>query len=312
MVRTRPSPSLLAKPFATSLPVPDVTRALTRSVACVLLGWLVVGCGPELYEGYPAHVEKRHLALEGAPNFRDLGGYETEDGRSVKWGLFYRSDNLSELTDADLERLSSLGIRLICDFRGSSEWREAPDRLPNESPPEVAHLEIWDESFDANGIRDALTSGELDVDLRQMLIDGNRLFATTFSDRYRDMFARITQPPNLPALVHCTAGKDRAGFASALILRTLGVPIDTVYEDFLLTNHYTAAKIEKTLLMVRVFSLFRIDPEQVRPVLGVEPAYLDAAFEAIEQKYGTFDAYRRKALGIDDEQLAAFRQIALE
>ena len=287
--------------------------AWSLTALCVfptLLG--TIACGPDLYEGMPPHVEKRHLALEGAPNFRDLGGYETLDGRTVKWGLFYRSDNLARLTDEDLERLSALGIRLVCDFRGKSEWEAEPDRLPTVDPPEVAHLEIWDESFDADGIREALTSGELDIDLRQMLIDGNRLFATRFADRYREMFARITEPENLPALVHCTAGKDRAGFASALILRTLGVPIDVVYEDFLLTNHYTAEKIERTLLMVRLFSLFRIDPEQVRPVLGVERAYLDAAFAAIDEQFGSFDAYRREALGVSDEQLVRFRELALE
>lgn len=273
---------------------------------------LVFACGPDLYDGMPPDVERRHLALEGAPNFRDLGGYVAEDGRSVRWGMFYRSDNLSELTAADLEKLSSLGIRLVCDFRGPSEWTEHPDRLPEVDPPEVAHLEIWDESFDAGAIREAIVSGEFDVDLRQMLIEGNRQFATRFADRYRDMFRRITEAENLPALVHCTAGKDRAGFASALILRTLGVPIATVYEDFLLTNHYTAAKIERTLWMVRVMSLFRVDPEQIRPVLGVEPAYLDAAFAAIDEHYGSFDAYRRDALGIDDAQLAAFRDMALE
>jgi len=273
---------------------------------------LALACGPDLYEGMPPDVERRHLALEGAPNFRDLGGYLAEDGRSVRWGMFYRSDNLSELTAADLEKLSSLGIRLVCDFRGPSEWTEHPDRLPAVDPPEVAHLEIWDESFDAGGIREAIVSGEFDVDLRQMLIEGNRQFATRFADRYRDMFGRITEAENLPALVHCTAGKDRAGFASALILRTLGVPIETVYEDFLLTNHYTAAKIERTLWVVRMMSLFRVDPERVRPVLGVEPAYLDAAFAAIDEHYGSFDAYRRDALGIDDAELVAFRDMALE
>jgi protein-tyrosine phosphatase len=290
-------------------------RALGRPsnvVPLLLLSLVATACGPDLYEGMPPHVERRHLALEGAPNFRDLGGYVAEDGRSVKWGMFYRSDNLSELTPEDLERLSSLGIRLVCDLRGPSEWTGHPDRLPAVDPPEVSHLEIWDESFDADGIRAAILSGDFDVDLRQMLIDGNRMFATRFADRYRDMFARIREPLNLPALVHCTAGKDRAGFASALILRTLGVPISTVYEDFLLTNHYTASKIERTLLAVRVMSLFRVDPERVRPVLGVEPAYLDAAFAAIEENYGSFDTYRRDALGLDDAALERFRDMALE
>ena len=290
-----------------------MTRSRLLRLALVLgLALLAAGCGRDLYEDMPPHVERRHVALEGAANFRDLGGYATEDGRRVRWGLFYRSDELSELSDADLEKLRGLGVRLVCDFRGEAERREAPDRLPASPAPEVAELEIWDASFDSRAIRESLRSGELDVDLRQMLIEGNRLFATRYADRYRAMFERLGDAANLPALVHCTAGKDRTGLAAALILRALGVPIETVYEDFLLTNHYTAAKIERTLWLVRLFSLFRLDPERVRPVLGVERAYLDAAFAAIDERHGSFDAFRREALGLDDARLAAFRALALE
>jgi protein-tyrosine phosphatase len=180
-------------------------------------------------------------------------------------------------------------------------------------PPAVAGLEIIDASFSATGLRERISSGDIDaMDLRQLLIDANRLFAGRFAPQYAAMFDRITRPENLPALVHCTAGKDRAGFASALILRTLGVPMETVTEDFLLTNHYTAAKVERMLLMIRVFSFFRTDPERVRPVLGVEPAYLEAAFDEIDTRYGSFDRYRREALGLDDARLDAFRELALE
>jgi len=284
--------------------------ALTSLVAFVALG---CNGGTEPYAGMPEHVQRRHLALEGAPNFRDLGGYATEDGRSVRWGILYRSDNLAHLTDADLEKVDALGIRLVCDFRGPDERAEEPDRLPATDPPAVAELEIVDASFSATTLRERISSGDLDsVDLHQLLLDANRLFAGRFAPQYAAMFERITRPENLPALVHCTAGKDRAGFASALILRTLGVPMQTVREDFLLTNYYTAAKIERTLWMIRLFSLFRADPERVRPVLGVEPAYLDAAFEEIDARWGSFDRYRREALALDDARVAAFRDLALE
>ena len=280
--------------------------------------WLLLGLAPacsdvpELYAGMPEHVKRRHLALEGAPNFRDLGGYTTEDGHSVKWGLFFRSDNLHELTDADLERFGELGIRLVCDFRGPEERSEEPDRLPTLDPPAVAELEIWDESFSAGSLRERIRSGDLEgLDLGELLIRGNILFATRFADRYAAMFERITQPQNLPALVHCTAGKDRAGIASALVLRTLGVPLETLNDEFLLTNHYTAEKIERTILKARVFSFFRVDAEKLRPILGVERRYLEAGFKAIDENYGSFETYRRDALGLDDEKLRAFRELAL-
>ncbi len=285
-----------------------------RRLVPLLASALLFACGgDDLYTGMPEHVKRRHVALEGAQNFRDLGGYTTEDGHTVRWGLLFRSDNLSQLTDADLDKVHELGIKLVCDFRSAEEKAEEPDRLPAQDPPTVAELPIFDEGFSPAEFRKKLTSGDLgDLDLRQALTDANRLFATRFAGQYKAMFERITQPEYLPAVVHCTAGKDRAGFASAVTLRTLGVPEETVYEDFLLTNHYTAKKIERMLWTIRLFSLFRVDPEQVRPVLSVERGYLAAAFDEIAKNYGSFDAYRREALGMDDAKTAAFRQLALE
>ncbi len=275
---------------------------------------LTVACGGrDLYAGMPDHVKRRHLALEGAPNFRDLGGYATEDAHSVKWGLFYRSDDLADLTDADLEKVAGLGIKLVCDFRAEAEKQAEPDRLPATRTPATAAFPIGAESFLVNDLRERISSGDLDgLDLRGMMIEGNRQFATTFAAQYAAMFERVTKPENLPAVVHCTAGKDRAGFASAMILSVLGVPRETVMEDFLLTNHYTAAATEKRLRMIRLFSLFRADTDALRPLFGVEPAYLEAAFEAIEKTHGGFDAYRRDALGLDDAEVEAFRALALE
>lgn len=287
-------------------------RQIPRS-SLVLLALLASACrAPDPPAGMPGDLQRRHVEMEGAPNFRDLGGYATEDGHHVRWGLLFRSDDLSRLSDDDLERMHRLGIRLVCDFRGADERAEAPDRLPAADPPAVAELEISDPSFSAAGLRERITSGDADLDLRAVLIEANRLFATRFAPQYAAMFDRITRPENLPALVHCTAGKDRTGFASAIVLRALGVPMETVTEDFLLTNLYTAAKIERTLLLIRLVSLLRADPERIRPALGVEPAYLDAAFGEISARWGSFDAYRRDALGLDDDRLRAFRELALE
>jgi protein-tyrosine phosphatase len=261
----------------------------------------------------PDHVKRRHVVLEGAANFRDLGGYTTSDGRSVKWGQLFRSDNLAHLTDDDLEKVGALGINLVCDFRSAPEKEEEPDRLPAVDPPAVAELEIGVDGFMVNDLRERIMSGDVaDLDLREMLIEGNRQFATKQAPTYAAMFERITNPANLPALVHCTAGKDRAGFAAAAILSVLGVPRETVMADFLLTNHYTAAATERRLLMIELFSLTRADSDALRPLFGVEPAYLEAAFAEIDANYGDFDTYRREALGLDDAEVEAFRALALE
>jgi protein-tyrosine phosphatase len=283
------------------------------ALALVLAGSLGAACGGDPYAGMPEHVRKRHLALEGAPNFRDLGGYATADGRTVKWGKLYRSDNLSHLTDDDLARVSALGINLVCDFRTDSEKAEDPDRLPATDTPDVLALPIGVDGFVVKDLRKRVMSGDVaGLDLRGMLIEGNRQFATKQAPSYAAMFERITKPENLPALVHCSAGKDRAGFAAAAILSVLGVPHETVLEDFMLTNFYTASATERRLFMIELFSLTRADSDALRPLFGVEPAYLEAAFDAIKEKYGDFDTYRREALGLDDAEVEAFRALMLE
>jgi protein-tyrosine phosphatase len=279
----------------------------------VLGAALASGCGRDPDAGMPGDVQRRHLGLEGAPNFRDLGGYATATGAHVKWHLLYRSDSLAWLTPADLHKVSQLGIRLVCDFRAAPEKQAEPDRLPAADPPAVADLPIGADSFMVKDLRARIASADLaGLDLRQMMIEANRQFATSFAPQYAAMFERLSQPANLPALVHCTAGKDRTGFAAALILTLLGVPRPAVMDDFLLTNHYTRSETRKRLWKIRLFSLFRADADALRPLFEVEREYLDAAFEAIDGQYGDFDTYRRAALGIDDAELAAVRALALE
>ena len=283
------------------------------SFALAAVSLALAACGGDLYAGMPDHVKKRHVALDGAANFRDLGGYATNDGRSVKWGMLFRSDNLGHLSDDDVAKVSALGINLVCDFRSKPEKAEEPDRLPTSDPPAVAALEIGVEGFVVNDLRDRIRSGNTEgLDLRGMLIEGNRQFATTQAPVYAAMFERITQPQNLPALVHCSAGKDRAGFAAAAILSVLGVPRETVMADYLLTNHYTAAATERRLLMIELMSFTRADSDALRPLFGVEPAYLEAAFDSIAKNYGDFDTYRREALGLDDREVEEFRALVLE
>jgi len=289
------------------------TGARGRAIGGLLaLGWLLA-CGGDPDAGMPDHVKQRHVLLDGAPNFRDLGGYETADGRHVQWRQFYRSDDLGSLTDEDVKKVESLGLRLVCDFRSPMEREAEPDRLPTEHPPAVAELPIGAESFMVKDLRERIGSGELEgLDLRGMMIEGNRQFATTYAPEYAAMFDRITKPENRPALVHCTAGKDRAGFASAMILSVLGVPRETVMEDFLLTIFFFVLPPPPKFILFTFSSLFRTDTELLRPLFGVEPAYLQAAFDAIDEKYGDFDAYRRTALGLDDAELEAFRAAVLE
>lgn len=256
---------------------------------------------------------ERQLPLEGSDNFRDLGGYPTRDGRRTRWGTLYRSGQLSELTDSDLDYLSDLGIALVCDFRSPQEREAEPDRLPTDPAPAVRELEIYTPGVDPSGLRDRIMSGDLDgLDLGGFLVEANRAFVTEFAPRYRTMFEAVLAGGNLPMVVHCTAGKDRAGVAAALLLLSVGVSEQTVLQDFLLTNHYTAQRVEQTLLGIRILSLFRTDPEEVRPLLLVEPHYLEAAFESMRAQDGSIEDYLGKTLDLSSEDRARLRELLLE
>lgn len=257
-------------------------------------------------------VAERRLPLEGAHNFRDLGGYETTDGRFVRWGVLYRADDLADLSDEDLEYLAALRLRWVCDFRSEEERTEKPDRLPASDPPTLEVLEISGTSIPMSELRDRIMSGDFEgIDMSEILVEGNRAFATKFAHRYRTLFERIADPERLPAVIHCTAGKDRTGLGAALILLALGVPRDTVFEDYLATNHYVHDETERTLQFIRFASLFRTHPDQIRPLFGVRREYLQAAFDAIEGQYGSVDAYLREALGLTDSERSHLRAAML-
>jgi protein-tyrosine phosphatase len=181
---------------------------------------------------------ERRVVLEGVPNFRDLGGYETADGRHVKWGQLFRSGTLFDLTPADVEEVDAIGIKLVCDLRSDYEVQSKPDKPVDATSVRVP---IVDESTDVQAITNAVVSGDLDQLSPTLLLEGMPKIALDFDDEWNSLIERVSDPANRPTNVHCTAGKDRAGWASALILRTLGVPEETVMQDYLLSNDYLAA-----------------------------------------------------------------------
>lgn len=258
-------------------------------------------------------VATRRLALDGTDNFRDLGGYETSDGRRVRWGLLYRSNDLSQLTSRDLEYLSGLGVRLVCDFRSEGERTRQPDRTPTSPAPDFAFLPVSVVGVDPVAMREKIRTGKLSArGLDRVMTAAYRSFVTDFADEYAAMFRRISKPGMLPTILHCTAGKDRAGFAAALALLALGVPEETVFEDYLLTNTYRADYNRFILRVVPIFSLFRTSREELAPLLEARPGYLRAALDAIDANYGSLDRYLEDGLGVTPADRERMRAIFLE
>jgi protein-tyrosine phosphatase len=188
-------------------------------------------------------VSIRRLPLEGQNNFRDLGGYRTADGKYVRWGLLYRSGQLANLTEKDYEYLQPLGIRLVCDFRADDERSRQTTHWPGDAP-EFLSTPI---GMDASG-RNTRTDELKKLLVEQANPEQMRAFMKSVypdmpvvaAPQFQRIFGRLLSAQGA-SMVHCSAGKDRTGVFSALLLLTLGVPRETVIEDYLLTNRYVLA-----------------------------------------------------------------------
>jgi protein-tyrosine phosphatase len=256
---------------------------------------------------------ERKLGMEGTPNFRDFGGYRTVDGRRVKWGYLFRSGQLSTLSDRDIDLLASLELDLICDFRRVEEQASDPSRLPGDRPPRIASLPIVPGS-NSRFFEEAERQGQLAFG-RQAMFDFMREINRDFADgqqlTYARMFREVLDLEDARFLVHCAAGKDRTGFAVALVLLALGVPSDVVMADYMLTGRYFLPEREMERLQ-RKYGMEHIDPEAVLPMLEVHEDYLAQALASIEATYGDVDSYLEQALGVGTGEREELRRRYLE
>jgi protein-tyrosine phosphatase len=255
---------------------------------------------------------ERRLPLACCDNFRDLGGYETTDGRAVRWDRLYRTSDLSKLTRSDLEYLSQFDVKLVCDFRSDRERVASPNRTIDDAP-EILDLPVDQEGVDPEELRRKIrTGGMVALRVEQTMRDAYRAFVTDYSEEWAAMFQRLVREENLPTVVHCTAGKDRTGFASALVLLALGVSEETVFEDYLSTNYYQQNFFRFILRWVPLYSFFRTDPEDLLPLIEARREYLQVALDEMVTRYGSIDAYLEQALGLDTEMRAKLEHYLLE
>lgn len=234
--------------------------------------------------------------MAGATNFRDLGGYVGQDGRAVKWRRIFRSDHLAGLTPADQALLAELGVSRAIDFRGKAEGAAYAYAIPGVAyHPLVIEPTVVQRALELQATGRALTAQDA-VGLMQ---DTYRGFVHENAPRFAELF-RLLLASDAPTVFHCTAGKDRTGFAAALILMALGVPRETVMQDYLLTNN----------LYRRPAGMGSHAPEEVLAVLWrVQEEFLDAALHMVDQDYGGVPTYLVDVLGVD---AAAQRQLAAQ
>lgn len=255
-------------------------------------------------------MKRTQQVLRGCYNFRDLGGLPTEKGETVKTGLLYRSDCLHRLTKRNQQHLLSLNIREVIDFRGPYEVKKKTDKLPSSILYKNLVIDAAGKDREEK-IKEYLL-GKCHLDLSEYMRNTYRDIILYCSQAYREWFQRLQESRGKYAILfHCTAGKDRTGLAAAFFLDALGVPYPLILEDYLKTNQLTARKIDGIVKKINRLSLFRMNGEKLRPLLGVEENFLQTAWDCIEEHWGSRKNYYDKELAMGPENIEILKGIYL-
>ncbi|MEG0375810.1 MAG: tyrosine-protein phosphatase, partial [Raoultibacter sp.] len=281
--------------------------------------------------------EDGHIELESLYNTRDLGGIETSDGRHVKPRMLIRSALLADATEHDAKSLiDDFRLRKVIDFRTEEERLKRPD--PEDLFLGVSFIDIPVLNTQALGItREGGIKGlieaakSLEADPAEIMIKiypsmllnerSMQGYAAFFDELLKDEGAPLGSDPLIgdasahaegSVLWHCSAGKDRAGLAAALLLYVLGVPYERILADYLATNKYIESHTQEILDMLATYHMAERLDGSVRVLNSADERFLNAAFDSVKEQYGDIDTYLREALGITSEKVEALRAKYLE
>ncbi len=241
----------------------------------------------------------RSIRLDGASNFRDLGGYAGLDGRRVRWRTLFRADHLAGLSAADLDVLHGLKLARSADFRGKMESAH----LAYEWPGIARHALIVEPTVVQRASALIAAGNDLTAaHAEELMQDTYRSFVRENAARFAELFALLLESEE-PTVFHCTAGKDRTGWAAALVLEALGVSRADIEHDYLLTNQFYQ---RPTALAARAAQTV---PQEILDVLWkVQPEFLSSAYDMVEREYGSIDTYLREAMQLDTPALQELRR----
>ena len=252
-------------------------------------------------------VAQRNVPMSGCVNFRDLGGYANADGRRVQWGRLFRSGHMANLGADSVAQFNELGIRTVCDFRTSEERASESRGLPGE--PRLEVLEI------TPGIGDRYYFNRLFASTQdpQRVVDAMhemmRVLVLTAAPRYQRLFEVLMECGPGAVLINCSAGKERTGVASALLLTALGVPRTTILKDFLLSQRYFPyeQEIPRVITKYDVKGSLEVARPLIMPLLETRESYLQSAFAAIDEHYGSGEGMLETLYGLGPAELARLR-----
>jgi protein-tyrosine phosphatase len=254
-------------------------------------------------------VPARHIELEQAWNFRDLGGYETVDGRTVKWRTVFRSAGLDGLSDADLLTVGALGIRVVYDFRRDDEvaerliWFERPDA------PRRIRLPIGAESATDGEFHRQVMDGTVKEVPPARLVETYVRFSMRYGSHFGIVLRGLAEPADLPALFHCVAGKDRTGFTAMLLLAALGVPDETIIADYELTEQARQPRMEELRTMLEGIGTRY---EDLRGYFGAPAEVMAGAMGHLRTTYGSVEEYLDVECGVTARHVERLRDLLLD
>ena len=232
-------------------------------------------------------------------NFRDIGGYKSQDGRQVRYGCFYRSAPITFSSDSDRQEFQKLGIKNILDLRSDIEAQKCPDETIDGCHYIHCSAIALDTPYQGNfDMEDLIRSGALS-NLKYYILEIYKNLPFK-NEAYQKIFDLMLHD-GTPFVFHCTAGKDRTGFAAYLILKTLGVQDDCILEDYMLSNVYRSEENQ-------AFTRQIPNIPGLEELLCVKEEYLKTSIQAIEEQYGDFETYVKEEYGIRKNEIAILRE----
>jgi len=252
-------------------------------------------------------MDERILTFEGVSNFRDLGGIATADGGRLRRGILFRSDELSRLTAADRARLAGLKLRTLVDLRTPDERKSHATPLPDGARLVQVALRPQQE-YSRGQLFATLLFHPGRVDFERLIREYYFTMAFGRTAEVGQVVRLLADEANQPALIHCTAGKDRTGFLAALIQRVAGATPEAVLEDYLLTNRLLRADSKGFIRSLRWVDWLHASPGGLQPVLEARPGYLLPVLDEIQSRYGGIEAYLSGACGVPPQDLERLKR----
>ncbi|RXM50060.1 MULTISPECIES: tyrosine-protein phosphatase [unclassified Chryseobacterium] len=278
---------------------------ITLSLCCIF------SCKTQHFETpeYGKNETEKEVKIKKVHNFRTVGNIKNTEGRTLKEGMFYRSANLHKLKKKSFKQLGELEITKIIDLRNSKEISQSPDHLPNGITYKK-YSAFEDEGDQLSQARKLVLKGKVNAsDADKRMIDFYREYVTENPETIKTIITEIMESDK-PILYHCTAGKDRTGIVTALILTILKFDKETIYNEYLLSNNFRKPLVEKRLRLANNLHFLypKMDLQVLEKLSWVEKRYLDAAFGEIDKKYGSTDIYIQQVLGISEAKRVQYIQ----